>query len=83
MNRVEILNKIKEIVNKATDIPYEELREDAAIMDDLEISSLEVMVTIADIEDEFNITISETDMRRFVTIHDIAEYVTERIETDL
>lgn len=83
MNREDILNKIKDIVHEATDIPVEELREDAAIMDELEISSLEVMVSIADVESEFGIQIPEEHMRRFITIQDIVDYVIERMNTEL
>lgn len=77
MDREETLNKIKYIVHEATEIPFEELHEDAGIMDDLDMSSLEIMLTISDIENEFDINIPEEHVRRFITINDITDYVIE------
>lgn len=72
MERYEILEKIKAVIEVATDIPAEGIKNDSALMDDLELSSLEVMTIIADLEEIFGFTFSEKEMRNMITIDDLA-----------
>ena len=77
MDRQEIIKKIEEIIEEATDIPQSDMEEDSALMDDLELSSLEIMTMIADVEDIFRIRIPESELRYFITIGDIVDFVQE------
>lgn len=78
MERYEILEKIKIVIEAATDIPTEEIEDDSALMDDLELSSLEVITIIADLEEIFGFTFSEKEMRNMITIDDLAAYIQKK-----
>ena len=78
MERYEILEKIKTVIEAATDIPTEEIEDDSALMDDLELSSLEVITIIADLEEIFGFTFSEKEMRNMITIDDLAAYIQKK-----
>lgn len=75
MDRQEITQKIKAIIEETTDIPQADMEEDSVLMDDLELSSLEIMTMIADVETCFRIKIPESALRNFITIGDIADFV--------
>lgn len=75
MNRQEIVDQIKEEIEEITDIPKEDMEENSALMDDLELSSLEIMTMIADVEILFKRRIPESALRNFITIGDIADFL--------
>ena len=75
----QIVYTIKQCVYEITDIEIDELAEDASLMGDLDISSMEILQVISAIEEEFSIKISEKDLRTFISICDIANYVSIKL----
>lgn len=75
MNRDELFNKIKEIIVDITEIDSAEISENSSLLDDLSLSSMEVLSVIADVEDAFSLKIPEKELRNFVTVSDLADYV--------
>lgn len=76
----EIIRRLKELIEEIADIPQDEIEEESALMDDLELSSLEVLSFIAAVEDAYKLKIPERSMRRFVTVEDVAEYVWDAVK---
>lgn len=72
MTKEEIFSKIQEVIEEVTDIPASDIRTDSALMDDLELSSLEVMTVIAEIEKAFHIRFKESDLMSIITVDDLA-----------
>lgn len=79
MNQETIMNQIKATLEEITDIPQSEMDADSAFMDDLEVSSLEIMMMIADLEEHFKIKVPSRDLRQIITIADLADYIEGRI----
>lgn len=77
MEREEIKSKLYELMGELLEMPVDDISEDKALMDELDISSLEIMTMIADLEEQFQITIPEKDMRGLVTVGDIIDYIYE------
>ena len=77
MEREEIKNKLYEMVSEVLEISVDEIDQDKALMDELDISSLEIMTMIADLEAQFQIVIPENDIRGMVRIRDIIDYIYE------
>lgn len=75
MERAYILSEIRAIIEEATDIPQDEIREESAMMDDLDLSSMEIMTTLAELEDKFDLRIPEHELRNFVTVADLVDYL--------
>ena len=46
-------------------------------MDELDLSSLEIMTMIADLEEQFQIQIPENDIRGMVTVGDMIDFIYE------
>lgn len=61
------------MISKVTDIPVEDIRPDSSLMDDLELSSLEIMTMLPVIEKTFGIRVNEKALRNIITVSDMAE----------
>ena len=48
-----------------------------AILEDLDLSSMEILTVVADLEETFGLRIPEKELRNFVTIGDLADYLAE------
>ena len=75
MDREVVKNKVVELIEELTDIPKEEIGEDSSLLDDLELSSFEIMSMFSDLEECFDVSIEEKELRDFVTVGDIADCI--------
>lgn len=75
MNKDKIFSEIKKIIVESADIPEEEINENSLLMDDLELSSLEVLDLIAHLEEVFQIRFSEKELRKIISIEDLVDYI--------
>lgn len=74
-----IRERIKQIIEEETDIPKDEMGNNDALLDDLDLSSLEVLTVFGKLEDIYSIEIGERDMRNIVTIEDVVECIFRKI----
>lgn len=75
MNELEIEQIIKQIVSSNTGMKIEEIDLFSNMMSDMDISSMEILLIIADIEEKLSVVIGEKDIRSFSCLKDIIEYV--------
>lgn len=78
MKKEQIIQEIKTIIEDIADIPQEEIDASSAMMDEMDLSSLEVMAIVAEMEKKYKIRIPEKALRSFISLEDIAEYIVER-----
>jgi acyl carrier protein len=62
-----IMFTIRHLLKKGSKITLE-----SRLVEDLKLDSLDMLMIISDLEDEFNITIAEEDFSGVVTVNDIA-----------
>ena len=74
-----MLEKIIEIANRLCEVDDIELNEDTSIISDMELSSLEFMAFVAEVEGMFGIRIKERELRRIDTLGELAELVDEKL----
>lgn len=77
MERAEIMSQILAILEDVAEISPEDVNENSVMMDDLDLSSMEILTVVADLEETFGLCIPEKELRNFVTIGDLADYLTE------
>lgn len=75
MEREQIIQAIRNIMHDITDIPLDELLEDVSIVDDLDMTSIEILTSIGRIEEACKVRFQEDRLGEFVTIGDIADYI--------
>lgn len=79
MERAEIIAQILAILEDVAEISPEDVSEDSVLMDDLDLSSMEILTIVADLEEAFGLRIPEKELRGFVTISDLADYLSEHV----
>ena len=72
MNREDILDRVNKIFSTMTEA---EVAEDSEIMEDLDITSMDVLFLISSIEEEFKIKIPEKAIRKIETVGDVADII--------
>lgn len=77
MERAEIIAQILAILEDVAEISPEDVSEGSVLMDDLDLSSMEILTIVADLEEAFGLRIPEKELRSFVTISDLADYLSE------
>lgn len=77
MERAEIISQILAILEDVAEVSPEDVNEDSVLMDDLDLSSMEILTIVADLEETFGLRIPEKELRKFVTMGDLADYLVE------
>lgn len=75
MEREEILAQIAAVLQDVAEIEAEDVSEDSVLMDDLDLSSMEILTVVSELEDAFRLRIPEKDLRAIVTVSDLADYL--------
>ena len=74
-------DQIKDIVFRTvTDVIADdeiEITEDSGIMDDLDMDSIEMQEVFSDLEEEFEVGILDSMLKRMITIGDVIDVMTE------
>ena len=73
MGREKIFQFIVTVFSTMTDV--ETVRESDELIEDLGISSMDILTMISYLEEEFNITITEKMIRKVATVGDLVDLV--------
>lgn len=73
MCKEDILKRVIELFSTMTEA--EEIAENSELIEDLEISSMDVLFLISCIEEEFNIKVPEKAIRKMFTVGDVADVI--------
>ena len=74
----EVFEKIAKIIEDVSDIPQDEIEETSSFMDDLDLSSLEIMSIVSKIEKEFSIKVAEQELLKVETVSDMVKLISEK-----
>ncbi len=75
-----MFEKTVDILKEYVEDVDEEITRESALVDDLGLSSLEVISIVADFEDEFDIEIPDRIIPTLRTVGDIVDYLEENVE---
>lgn len=70
-----MLETIRFILSKYTTVNKDKITENSVLTTDLGLSSFDVVSIISDFEDEFDVEIPDRDIRKFISINDVMEYL--------
>lgn len=73
MYNEDILKRVIKLFSTMTDA--EEINEDSELLEDLGISSMDILFLISGLEEEFQVKVSEKVVRKMVTIEDVVDTV--------
>ena len=73
-----MFEKVCEILLNYVEEPEGGLIPELKFVDDLGMTSLDIMTMIGDVEDEFDITIETAELRNIYTLQELADYLEEK-----
>jgi acyl carrier protein len=76
---MKVMEQVTEIINRSIDW-QDEIRPDDRLKEDLEIDSLDVMMIIQEIEDEFDIVIDTQEIKCLETVQNIVEKLSSKLD---
>jgi acyl carrier protein len=76
---MELFNKITEIISRNIDW-QDKIRPEERLKEDLEIDSLDVILIINEIEDEFNINVEQEEVKCLGTVQDIVDKLRQKLD---
>ena len=80
MNKSEIFERLREIIAENTGVSKERITKDVDLQSDLGLSSLQIIVLLANIEDAFEIVIDTTDLTSVVDMDSFVDLIALYLE---
>jgi len=71
----DIIERVKKIIIEQLDVAEQDVVPTASFVDDLGDDSLDQVVLIMAMEEEFNVSISDEDAEKIATVQDAVDYV--------
>lgn len=71
-----MLDKIREYLHENYDIDKDAVSEESELGNDLDLTSFQLVEICAELEDEFDVEISEEDLPGIITIGDLMDVIT-------
>lgn len=79
MDKNYIIDELIKEISKEFDIDNNTVCGESKLIDDVGMSSLDIMVFLSFIEEKFNISIDIENLRKIITIFDLSNYIYEKI----
>ncbi len=79
MDLQEIRSQIKEIVSNVTAIPVEDIADNAAFVEDLDLDSLSLLEIGVDVDYAFKLGVPEERLQELRTVQDSVDLVLEKL----
>lgn len=70
-----MLEQIRAILKEYVDVPEGDINVESTLQLDLGLNSLDVVNLVVEFEEQFGIEIKDDDIRSFITIGDMMEYI--------
>ena len=74
-----MMDQLQEIIRRYSKDKDILIREDMALLTDLEFNSLELVEMVCDVEEEFDVEIPDRVIRDFKTVQDLLDYISARL----
>ncbi|AMA72634.1 MULTISPECIES: acyl carrier protein [Aneurinibacillus] len=71
----DTFERVKKIIVDRLGVDESEVKEDASFKDDLGADSLDVVELVMELEDEFDLEISDEDAEKITTVGDVIKYI--------
>lgn len=78
MTKDEILAKVRDILVNQLDVEPDKVTMEASFQDDLEADSLDLVELIMELEDQFDVKISDEEAEKITTVGEAVEFIAAR-----
>ena len=77
----KLKEEIKKIVSEVSEVPQEQLREDARFVEDLGIDSMMALEIVANIEKKYKVVIPEEEIPKIRSLKDVYDIMEKLLKT--
>ncbi|MCM3709972.1 acyl carrier protein [Sporosarcina luteola] len=77
---VSVLERVTKVVVDRLGVDESEVKPEASFKDDLGADSLDVVELVMELEDEFDMEISDDDAEKIGTVGDAVKYIEEKVK---
>jgi acyl carrier protein len=78
--RPELFPKVRDILAKISDFPYREISPQTHLVNDLHLDSLNSIMVVLELEEEFDMEIPDDEAVKLFTVQDILQYLEKRLQ---
>ncbi|GGL44273.1 acyl carrier protein [Sporolactobacillus putidus] len=71
----DVLERVKKIVVDRLGVDEADVKPEASFKEDLDADSLDIVELVMELEDEFNLEISDEDAEKIQTVGDVITYI--------
>lgn len=82
MNYDSIVVEIRTVIEEIADISKDDITPDSSMIDDLDLSSIEIMTIVSAVERRFLIKVSESELLSISTVGEFAEVVGKKLSSE-
>ncbi|MFT8871393.1 MAG: acyl carrier protein [Sporolactobacillus sp.] len=75
MAEADVLERVKKIVVDRLGVDEADVKPEASFKEDLDADSLDIVELVMELEDEFNLEISDEDAEKIQTVGDVITYI--------
>lgn len=80
MDRIKLENKAMQIIADLVSISVKDVKLDSSFVNDLHFDSLDAVELIMEIEDEFNIDITDEEAERLMSVSILVDFLEKKTE---
>ena len=80
LTREGVLEKVREHLSTELEVPAEEITESTRLREDLDADSLDLYELVMELEDTYEISVSEEEAARIETVGQAVDFVAGRLE---
>ena len=73
-----VIDELKDLISKKLSVDLSQVTEDAKFTDDLGADSLDLVELVMELEEHFEIEISDEDSQNFLTVKDVVAYIEKK-----
>ncbi|MBU1023358.1 acyl carrier protein [bacterium] len=73
-----VIDELKDLISKKLSVDLSQVTENAKFTDDLGADSLDLVELVMELEEHFEIEISDEDSQNFLTVKDVADYIKKK-----
>jgi len=74
-----IREEVRKVISEQLNVQLDEIKDSSNLVRDLGADSLDAVKIVMEVEEAFEITISDEEADKFKTVGDIVNYITRRI----
>lgn len=80
MTEKRVFEKTAQLIAMDAGCPLEKIQPESKLVEEIEMTSLDILILIGDIENAFNIRLADDDLMRIVTMKELTQAIMKQMK---